>query len=134
VDGGGGHEWSGDETEQEKESGRGEGAGFHARWVGGGKGILKTENREIEKLKSQRPALINFKMSDYMMTDFTISPPQGSAIIRMRRYSIWPLSPSIPSGPVAGSFIASSITSPLHVARATPSFTVISRSFHCIGR
>ena len=57
----------------------------------------------------------------------------GSILIRIRRYSIWPRSPSTPIGPVAGSASAASSTSPLQVARATPSSTVITSSFQSCG-
>ena len=58
----------------------------------------------------------------------------GSSLIRMRRYSIWPRSPSSPMGPVAGTGKASSSNSPLHVQRAAPPRTVISISFQSCGR
>ena len=53
----------------------------------------------------------------------------SSRLMRIRRYSIWPRSPSKPIGPVGGTFISSVSSSPLHSARATPSRTVTTRSF-----
>src|SRR5690242_8461028 len=59
---------------------------------------------------------------------------QGISLMRMWRYSIWPRSPSRPIGPVAGTFIAASNTSPLQRQYATPLFTVTSISFQSPGR
>ena len=45
---------------------------------------------------------------------------RGRTLMRIRRYSIWPRSPSTPIGPDAGSASASSSTSPLHVGVGHP--------------
>ncbi len=58
---------------------------------------------------------------------------QGVCFSLMRRYSIWPRSPSSPMGPLAGSLRASSSTSPLQVQWATPLFTVTTISFQSWG-
>ncbi len=57
----------------------------------------------------------------------------SNALSWMRRYSICPRSPSSPMGPVAGSFRASSSTSPLHSQCATFSFTVTMMVFQSCG-
>ena len=58
----------------------------------------------------------------------------GSSFNRMRRYSIWPRSPSRPIWPVAGIFISPSSNSPLQSACATPFRTVTSIWFQSPAR
>jgi hypothetical protein len=58
---------------------------------------------------------------------------RGSGLSRMRRYSICPRSPSKPMGPLAGTFMSSVSSSPLHSARAIPSRTVTTNSFQSCG-
>ena len=53
----------------------------------------------------------------------------GDSLIRIRRYSTWPRSPSSPIGPEAGTFMAASRTSPLQVQWATVPLTVTTNSF-----
>lgn len=50
-------------------------------------------------------------------------------LIRIRRYSIWPRSPSKPIGPFSGSLNSASRTSPLQVQRALRPFTSTTISF-----
>ena len=63
----------------------------------------------------------------------TARPQRESGLIRMRRYSIWPRSPSRPIGPVGGTARLVSSTSPLAVACATPPWTVTTSSFQSCG-
>jgi hypothetical protein len=65
-------------------------------------------------------------------------PPNSTAptvvyLIWMRRYSIWPRSPSRPMGPVSGSLNSASRTSPLQVQRAMPPLTTTSIWFQSCG-
>src|SRR5688572_6001039 len=60
-------------------------------------------------------------------------PRYFAVLIRMRRYSIWPRSPSTPIGPVGGTFSSTSSFSPFTVAVATPFATVTTISFQSCG-
>ncbi len=105
--------------------------GLH-RWSDPGRGLTEGGRALLVVLQDQEPPGSRYvPFASNSWHDRTVHRP---CRMRIRRYSICPMSPSSPIGPLAGTLKASSITSPLQVQRAVPPVTTTSRSFQSWAR